>query len=280
VLGNTRSGTLKLYEDDTKVVLLATGINDINDWFANNFSTTPTTGLTPEARKRLQTLEEFSDLGDGFKVAMRDLDIRGAGNMLGAEQSGFITDLGFEMYHKILDEAVQELKENEFAYLFEEDLKDKEEVLVQDCVIETDMELLIPEKYVSNISERLHLYSTLDNIKDEEELLKYISSIQDRFGPIPKQVKDLFEIVRLRWLAEYLCFEKLTLKNKMMKCYFLPPNKERYYKSPIFGKVMKYIQTKPRDCKIKEVKNRLILIISEVSNIANAKNWLVEMKNA
>jgi transcription-repair coupling factor (superfamily II helicase) len=242
--------------------------------------TTPTTGLTPEARKRLQTLEEFSDLGDGFKVAMRDLDIRGAGNMLGAEQSGFITDLGFEMYHKILDEAVQELKENEFAYLFEDDLKDKVEVLVQDCVIETDMELLIPEKYVSNISERLHLYSTLDNIKGEEELLKYISSIQDRFGPIPKQVEDLFEMVRLRWLAEDLGFEKLTLKNQTMKCYFLPPNKERYYKSPIFGKVMKYIQTKPRDCKIKEVKNRLILIISEVSNIANAKNWLVEMKNA
>jgi transcription-repair coupling factor (superfamily II helicase) len=241
--------------------------------------TTPTTGLTPEARKRLQTLEEFSDLGDGFKVAMRDLDIRGAGNMLGAEQSGFITDLGFEMYHKILDEAVQELKENEFAYLFEEDLKDKVEVLVQDCVIETDMELLIPEKYVTNISERLHLYSTLDNVKEEEELLKYIHSIQDRFGPIPKQVNDLFDTVRLRWLAEQLGFEKVTLKNQLMKCYFLPPTKERYYKSPVFGNILKYIQTKPKQCKIKEVKNRLILVVTEVTSINSAKKWLLDMKN-
>ncbi|OYX13099.1 MAG: transcription-repair coupling factor, partial [Algoriphagus sp. 32-45-6] len=132
--------------------------------------TPPMSGLTPEARKRLQTLEEFSDLGDGFKVAMKDLDIRGAGNLLGAEQSGFITDLGFEMYHKILDEAVQELKENEFAALFETDLAEKVKVLVQDCTIETDLELLIPEEYVSNISERLGLYSKLDSIKNEEEL--------------------------------------------------------------------------------------------------------------
>jgi transcription-repair coupling factor (superfamily II helicase) len=240
--------------------------------------TTPTTGLTPEARKRLQTLEEFSDLGDGFKVAMRDLDIRGAGNLLGAEQSGFISDLGFEMYHKILDEAVQELKENEFAYLFETDLTTKVEVLVQDCVIETDMELLIPEKYVSNISERLHLYSTLDNIKQEDELIKYIESIKDRFGPIPKQVKDLFEMVRLRWLSEQLGFEKVTLKNQTMKCYFVPPTKERYYKSATFGNILKYIQTQPRNCKIKEIKNRLILVISEVSTIGNAKSWLEEMK--
>src|SRR5690606_34095798 len=126
--------------------------------------TPPTASLPAEARKRLQALEEFSDLGDGIKVAMRDLDIRGAGNLLGAEQSGFITDLGFDMYHKILDEAAMELKENEFASLFEGDMKEKVEVLVQDCVIETDMELLIPEAYVTNISERLNLYSQLYQI--------------------------------------------------------------------------------------------------------------------
>lgn len=242
--------------------------------------TTPTSGLTPEARKRLQTLEEFSDLGDGFKVAMRDLDIRGAGNMLGAEQSGFITDLGFDMYHKILDEAVQELKENEFAELFEVDLKEKVEVLVQDCVIETDFELLIPENYVSNISERLNLYSKLDNIKLEEELQSYIKSIQDRFGPIPDVVEDLFETVRLRWVAERLGFEKIALKNGIMKCYFVPASKERYYKSEVFGKVMQFIQKHPKTCKIKEFKNRLILTVSGANTIQKAKKWLDDMKNS
>lgn len=240
--------------------------------------TTPTSGLTPEARKRLQTLEEFSDLGDGFKVSMRDLDIRGAGNLLGAEQSGFITDLGFEMYHKILDEAVQELKENEFAYLFEVDLKEKVEVLVQDCVIETDLELLIPETYVSNISERLSLYSKLDNIKKEDDLMKFMESIRDRFGPVPKVVEDLFETVRLRWIAEELGFEKLVVKGQVMKCYFVAPEREKYFKSDTFGRILAFIQTQGKYCKIKEVKNRLILVISEVNSIAKAKKWLEQMK--
>ncbi|SIS61394.1 transcription-repair coupling factor [Belliella pelovolcani] len=240
--------------------------------------TTPTTGLTSEARKRLQTLEEFSDLGDGFKVAMRDLDIRGAGNLLGAEQSGFITDLGFDMYHKILDEAVQELKENEFAALFEVDLKEKVEILVQDCVIETDMELLIPEEYVSNISERLSLYSKLDNIKKEDELQAYIKTIQDRFGPIPEVVNDLFETVRLRWMAEQLGFEKLILKNESMKCFFVPSTKEQYFKSETFGQVLQYVSSQPKHCKMKEYKNRLILTISGVKTIQRAKQWLNEMK--
>jgi transcription-repair coupling factor (superfamily II helicase) len=240
--------------------------------------TPPTATLTPESRKRLEALEEFSDLGDGFKVAMRDLDIRGAGNLLGAEQSGFITDLGFEMYHKILDEAVQELKENEFAALFEIDLKEKVEVLVRDCVIETDLELLIPEKYVANISERLSLYSQLDNIKQEEELEKFERDIKDRFGPIPEEVHSLFETVRLRWLAEGLGFEKLTLKNKQMKCYFVPSERTRYYQSPVFGNIMKKIQEKARNCKIKEYKNRLILVIDGVSTIKGGINWLKEFK--
>lgn len=241
--------------------------------------TTPTSGLTSEARKRLQTLEEFSDLGDGIKVAMRDLDIRGAGNLLGAEQSGFVTDLGFEMYHKILDEAVQELKENEFASLFEEDLKEKVEILVQDCVIETDFELLIPETYVSNISERLHLYSKLDNVKKEEDLSAYIISIQDRFGPIPDVVHDLFETVRVRWIAESLGFEKLVLKNEAMKCYFLPSHKEKYYKSEVFGRILNFIPKHSKFCKIKEHKNRLILTIAGAKSIKKAKQWLLEINN-
>lgn len=241
--------------------------------------TPPTSGLTSEARKRLQTLEEFSDLGDGIKVAMRDLDIRGAGNLLGAEQSGFITDLGFEMYHKILDEAVQELKENEFAALFEVDLKEKVAVLVQDCVIETDMELLIPESYVSNISERLSLYSSLDRLKTEEELEQFTHSVVDRFGPTPKEVSALFETVQLRWTAESLGFEKVVLKKGQMKCYFVPPTNERYFSSDLFGHLMKFIQTQGAKCKIKEYKNRLILTIADVDSVKMGKKWLASMKS-
>jgi transcription-repair coupling factor (superfamily II helicase) len=241
--------------------------------------TSPLSGLTVEARKRLQTLEEFSDLGDGFKVAMKDLDIRGAGNLLGAEQSGFITDLGFEMYHKILDEAVQELKENEFAALFETDLKEKVQVLVPDCTIETDLELLIPESYVANISERLGLYSKLDNLQKEEELLAFEASLLDRFGPLPQPVLDLMETVRLRWKAELLGIEKLVLKAGQMKCHLLPSSKESYYASPIFGSIMKFVQTHARSCKIKEHKNRLLLSIDEVNSIQKAQHLLEEMKS-
>jgi transcription-repair coupling factor (superfamily II helicase) len=240
--------------------------------------TSPLSGLTAEARKRLQTLEEFSDLGDGFKVAMKDLDIRGAGNLLGAEQSGFITDLGFEMYHKILDEAVQELKENEFAALFEEDLKEKVAVLVQDCTIETDLELLIPERYVSNISERLGLYSKLDALENEVELDKFGQMLQDRFGPPPQAVQDLMETVRLRWQAEELGIEKLVLKASQMKCYLLPSSKESFYNSSIFGNIMKFAQIHPKSCKIKEHKNRLILSVDQVLSIQKAQHLLREMK--
>ena len=241
--------------------------------------TSPLSGLTAEARKRLQTLEEFSDLGDGFKVAMKDLDIRGAGNLLGAEQSGFITDLVFEMYHKILDEAVQELKETEFAALFEEDLKEKVAVLVQDCTIETDLELLIPEGYVSNISERLGLYSKLDGLEKEEDLIQFGQMLQDRFGPHPQAVQDLMETVRLRWQAEELGIEKLVLKASQMKCYLLPSSKESYYTSAIFGNVMKFVQQHSKTCKIKEHKNRLSLSIDQVLHIQKAQHLLKEMKN-
>lgn len=242
--------------------------------------TSPMSGLTAEARKRLQTLEEFSDLGDGFKVAMKDLDIRGAGNLLGAEQSGFITDLGFEMYHKILDEAVQELKENEFASLFEVDLAEKVKVLVQDCTIETDLELLIPEEYVANISERLGLYSKLDGIKDEEGLSKFSTNLLDRFGPLPTEVEDLLETVRLRWKAEKLGVEKLTLKGNQMKCYLLPSSRDDFYSSAVFQKIMRFAQFNSKNCKIKEYKNRLILTLSGVSSISKAQVKLNEMVNS
>ncbi|WP_209330983.1 transcription-repair coupling factor [Lunatimonas salinarum] len=241
--------------------------------------TPPTAVLTPESRRRLAALEEFSDLGDGFKVAMRDLDIRGAGNLLGAEQSGFISDLGFEMYHKILDEAVQELKENEFAALFEADLKEKVQVLVRDCVIETDLELLIPETYVSNISERLSLYAKLDNVKTEEELAKLAAEMADRFGPIPNNVVTLLETVRLRWLAEQLGFEKLVLKSKQMKCHFVSSERTEYYQSPLFGNILKKVQHLGKNAKIKEHKNRLILVVSHVQTVEDAKKALEDLNN-
>ncbi len=239
--------------------------------------TPPTATLSGDARKRLSTLEEFSDLGDGFKVAMRDLDIRGAGNLLGAEQSGFISDLGFDMYHKILDEAVQDLKENEFAALFQHELSEAAKPLVQDCSIETDLEILIPESYVSNITERLGLYSKLDNLKNELELEKFVNSIRDRFGPLPEAVKDLVETVRLRWLAEKLGFEKLMLKNDNMKGHFVPSENEAYFKSEIFGNILKYVQTHPRKCRMKEYKKRLVLTVEDVTTIEEAMLVLKSM---
>lgn len=240
--------------------------------------TPPTIGLTSDARKRLSALEEFSDLGDGFKVAMRDLDIRGAGNLLGAEQSGFISDLGFDMYHKILDEAVQELKETEFRDLFMGDLvKEAAQIVAQDCTIETDLEILIPDTYVSNTTERIGLYAKLDNIKSEEKLERFIKNLKDRFGPIPDSVQDLIQTVRLRWVAEKLGFEKVIIKNESMKCHFMPSDKEAYFQSETFGKIIAFIQQHPKRCKMKEYKTRLILKIDEVLTVNEATDWLTKM---
>ena len=237
----------------------------------------PTSGLTAEARKRLSALEEFSELGDGFKVAMRDLDIRGAGNLLGKEQSGFISDLGFDMYHKVLDEAIQELKETEFKDLFEDDLKNKVKALVSDCTIETDHELIIPENYVSNISERLSLYSSLDNINDETALEAFTQSVNDRFGPIPDVTKQLIKTVRLRWLAIKIGIEKLVLKNGKMTCYLPSSSSEEYYKSEVFGKFMSYIQLHPNLFQLREKKDKLVLSSGTTDNVDEALKRLSGM---
>lgn len=237
----------------------------------------PTIGLTADARKRLSTLEEFSELGDGFKVAMRDLDIRGAGNLLGAEQSGFISDLGFDMYHKILDETVQELKETEFKDLFTRELSEYVKPLVQDCSIETDLEILIPEEYVSSTTERLSLYSKLDNLKNEDELKAFQLMLEDRFGPIPEQVQELVSTVRLRWKAETLGFEKLTLKNASVKCYFASSDHQEYFNSETFGKILQFVQAHPKSCRLKETKKRLILVIQNIENTYKAIDVLDAM---
>jgi transcription-repair coupling factor (superfamily II helicase) len=221
--------------------------------------------LTPEGRKRLSTLEEFSDLGDGFKVAMRDLDIRGAGDLLGGEQSGFINDIGFETYHKILDDTITELKETEFKDLFKEDVNFLKP-LVQDCVIETDLSILIPDKYVTNISERLGLYTELDNIEDEENLMKFAEKVKDRFGPLPPQFLGLIETVRMRWLAEKLGFDKLMLKADALKAQFIPGDREEYYQSDVFGKMLAFVKDNAKTCKLAEAKGRLVLTVYDISS--------------
>ncbi len=242
--------------------------------------TPPPTQLTADARKRLNTLEEFSDLGAGIKVALRDLDIRGAGNLLGKEQSGFISDLGFEMYHRILDEAVKELREDEFKDLFQSELPKLEVIKSQDCNIETDLEMLIPDDYVTSVSERLQLYSKLDNLEDEEAVTRFAKSMTDRFGPMPPEVLDLIETVRLRWLAQNLGCEKLILKNSTMKCHLLPSKNETYYQSEVFGKILSFVGQHPRRCRLKETRNRLVLIISEVQGIGAAKTLLSRVNQA
>ncbi len=235
------------------------------------------TGMNADARKRLNVLEEFSDLGDGFKVAMRDLDIRGAGDLLGAEQSGFINDLGFEMYHQVLDEAIQELKETDFKELFAHELILKKEDFVADCTIETDFEILIPDTYVNNISERLQLYTQTDRLKDEDALQKFRTDLADRFGPLPKPVVDLLKTVQLRWRAQKLGFEKLILKNGSLKSYFI--NKDIYFQSDVFGKIIRFATKNPKLCRLKENAKGPILIIDNVGNVDRVIHLLSEMSH-
>jgi transcription-repair coupling factor (superfamily II helicase) len=235
--------------------------------------TPPASVLTSDSRKRLAALEEFSELGDGFKVAMRDLDIRGAGNLLGAEQSGFINDLGYETYHKILDDAVQELKETDFKDLFAAELAEKVKLIVQDCVIETDLEILIPEHYVNNTSERLQLYARLDNLKNEPELSSFVSELRDRFGELPQSVEALVNTVRLRWLAEQAGFEKLSLKKGKLKGYFVS-NNEAYFNSETFGKILHYVQSHTRLCRLHEHHGKALVTIEHVETVESAMAML------
>jgi transcription-repair coupling factor (superfamily II helicase) len=238
--------------------------------------TPPASVLTSDSRKRLAALEEFSELGDGFKVAMRDLDIRGAGNLLGAEQTGFISDLGFETYHKILDDAIQELKETDFRELFSEELAEKAKIIVQDCVIETDLEILIPEQYVGSTTERLQLYSRLDNIKDEKQLEAFSLEVKDRFGPMPDTVEELVNSVRLRWLGEKLGFEKLSLKNEKLRAYFITTN-DKYFDSETFGRILAFVQQHSKRCKMKDSAGKAMLVIEDIKSVDSAIELLAQM---
>jgi transcription-repair coupling factor (superfamily II helicase) len=239
----------------------------------------PKSTLTPEARKRLQTLEEFSDLGSGFQIALRDMDIRGAGNLLGGEQSGFITDIGFEMYHKILDEAITELKHTEFKEVFKEQIEQQTE-FVRDCSIDTDLEMLIPNHYIQNTEERLRVYTQLDELKNEQELQTFTQNIIDRFGKIPKEVSELFDGLRLRWLAKKIGFEKIILKGGKLRCYFIDNEKSPYYESESFNKIMQYIQESKKRCTLKQTGNNLLLTYENVHAMHQAEQLLENIANA
>jgi transcription-repair coupling factor (superfamily II helicase) len=232
--------------------------------------------LPADSRKRLQTLEQHSELGSGFGIAMRDLDIRGAGNLLGGEQSGFMAEIGFEMYQKILDEAIRELKRSDFKELFQEEIS-KQDDFVQDCTIDTDLEILIPDYYVENITERLSLYQRLDNSENEEHLREMYLELQDRFGPVPEQVADLFETVRCRKLAIALGFEKMTLKNETLRCHFINRPDSPYFESNIFQKMIQFIQTRTNKAKLKQTGKLFLLIVESMPAMTDVHGVLKEM---
>ncbi|MGN6265592.1 MAG: transcription-repair coupling factor [Ginsengibacter sp.] len=237
----------------------------------------PMSTLTADSRKRLTTLEQYSDLGSGFQIAMRDLDIRGAGNMLGGEQSGFIAEIGFDMYQKILDEAIRELKRNEFKEVFKEE-NQKEDDFVSDCTIDTDLEILIPDNYVENITERLSLYTRLDNCENEKELQALHKEMTDRFGPVPHEVEDLFTTVRCRKIALELGFEKLILKNQVLKCYFVANPESPYFTSKTFGGILNFIQTKTNKAKLKQVGRNGILVVQDIKTMTGLFRFLQQMQ--
>ena len=236
----------------------------------------PMSLLPGDSRKRLQTLEQFNELGSGFQISMRDLDIRGAGNLLGGEQSGFITDIGFEMYQKILAEAMRELKSSDFKEVFKDELNRKKDY-VSDCTIDTDLEILIPDTYIENITERLSIYTQLDDIDNDEELDKFAQEMQDRFGPIPAQVHDLFTTIRCRTVACELGFEKLILKNEQMRLYFVSNPESPYFESDTFNHILDYIQTKTRNARLKQVGKNFMLVVDRVKKMKDVLFFLEGM---
>jgi transcription-repair coupling factor (superfamily II helicase) len=232
----------------------------------------------------LKAIEEFSDLGSGFNIAMQDLDIRGAGNLLGAEQSGFIADIGFETYHRILNEAVQELKQDEFKDIFKDKEDDRKKAqaflnlkFVQDCQIDTDMELLFPEDYIPGSSERMLLYRELDNIENEEQLEQFRKSLIDRFGQLPPESRELLDVIQLRWKAIKLGMEKIILKEQKMICNFVSDPKSPFFQSPAFVKIVQFVQKGKNKGRMKEKNQKLTLTFPNIPNVETADYLLNEM---
>ena len=241
----------------------------------------PDTLLSPEARRRLKAVEEFSALGSGFNIALQDLDIRGAGNLLGAEQSGFIADIGFETYNQILNEAMLELKETEFSDLFEKPAAGdrKEEVFVSDCHVDTDLELLFPDRYVSNIRGRVDLYRQLDALKDDRELEEFRLMLLDRFGPLPKPSEELLRVVQLRWLARRCGVEKIVLKKSVLITYFVSNPESPFYSSTKFREVIRNVQVNPGIFRMREDNEKLSLRSDRVNSVQEAYGILEKLNN-
>lgn len=238
----------------------------------------PEENLTPQARQRLRAIENFSELGSGFNIAMQDLDIRGAGNLLGGEQSGFITEIGIETYQKILDEALEEIKEEEFKNSAQSTLGEgvmpMDLKFVSDCTIDTDMSVLLPEDYVENIAERVKIYRKLDNVKDENGLEEISKHLEDRFGRIPKPTKELFNIVRIRWIAIKLGIERISMKSGKMLCFFPSDDSSPFYQSDIFGRILNYLQFHQRNTQMKQVGGKACMVINSIDNTEKALNFL------
>ena len=233
----------------------------------------PLSALNQESRRRLEALENFSDLGSGINIAMQDLDIRGAGNMLGAEQSGFIADLGYETYQKILSQAVTELKNDEFSEIYKEEIKSGEmtgEDFVDDCSVESDIEMYFPDQWVPTDSERMLLYRELDNLKNDDELARYRQRLIDRFGEIPKVANELMNVVPLRRKAKQLGCERLMLKMGRMTMFFVSNPNSPYYQSQAFDSILNYIASNPRRCNIRENNGKRSLVVNDVKTVEDA----------
>jgi len=238
------------------------------------FITPPYDVMTTDARKRIEALEQFTALGSGFNIAMKDLEIRGAGDLLGGEQSGFINEIGFETYQKILSEAIDELKETEFKELYEEVEGHKQKVFVKETQIDTDFQLQFPDDYINSITERLSLYTELNQVKDEEELVKFEAELIDRFGELPSQAEDLLNSVRIKWIANGIGLEKIVLKKGKMIGYFIADQKSGFYQSAAFTKVLQFVQSHPQHCKMKEKNTRnglrLLLTFEGITSVDKA----------
>ncbi|SDG96055.1 transcription-repair coupling factor [Psychroflexus sediminis] len=245
--------------------------------------TPPLTMMTDDARKRLTALEQFSDLGSGINIAMKDLEIRGAGDLLGGEQSGFISDIGFDTYQKILNEAIQELKENEFKSVYQDQESEEDKVFVKDAQIDTDFEILFPDDYINSIKERLSLYTKLNTIEDEAGLRNFEKELKDRFGDLPKEAQDLVNSVRLKWIAASAGLEKLVLKKDKMIGYFLSNQDSGFYNSSRFKEILQYVQSHPRKCQMKEKQTRnglrLLLTFDHVKSVDKALELLQPLEH-
>ena len=236
--------------------------------------------LATDARRRLQAIESFSDLGSGIQIAMQDLDIRGAGNLLGAEQSGFIADLGYETYQRVLKEAVTELRTEEFADTFAASATDNGDALeggtefVTDCVVDTDLELMFPASYVPQENERITLYRELDNMETDDQVEAFEERMVDRFGKIPEMAAELIRIVPLRRTARRLGIEKLVIRQTRMHLFLVGEENVAYYQSPAFGRLLNYVQQNPRRCALSQKNGRRSIIIANISSVSTALSVL------